>query len=126
MRMKILLLVSSFNGLTQRAWCALREAGHDVSVELAIDEQTIISGEKAADPAFTPTSLATAGRPVPGTGLQPTLRQADCAFDWDDEADSIVRHIRAADGFPGCAPNLRARRCTRSTPTSPRRLARPG
>jgi hypothetical protein len=50
MRMKILLLVSSFNGLTQRAWCALREAGHDVSVELAIDEQTIISGVEAAKP----------------------------------------------------------------------------
>ncbi len=33
--MKILLLVSAFNGLTQRAWCALQEAGHDVTVELA-------------------------------------------------------------------------------------------
>lgn len=33
--MKILLLVSAFNGLTQRAWCALRQAGHDVTVELA-------------------------------------------------------------------------------------------
>ncbi|GAA4923524.1 putative two-component system hydrogenase maturation factor HypX/HoxX [Stackebrandtia albiflava] len=33
--MKILLLVSAFNGLTQRAWCALRAAGHDVTVELA-------------------------------------------------------------------------------------------
>jgi putative two-component system hydrogenase maturation factor HypX/HoxX len=50
MRIKILLLVSSFNGLTQRAWCAVREAGHDISVELAIDEQTIISGVEAAKP----------------------------------------------------------------------------
>lgn len=33
--MKILLLVSAFNGLTQRAWCALRAAGHHVTVELA-------------------------------------------------------------------------------------------
>ncbi|MGC9670331.1 enoyl-CoA hydratase-related protein [Planosporangium sp. 12N6] len=48
--MKILLLVSSFNGLTQRAWCALREAGHQVSVELAIDEATIVSGVEAAKP----------------------------------------------------------------------------
>src|SRR5947209_5859151 len=49
-RMKILLLVSSFNGLTQRAWCALREAGHEVSVELALDELTIVSGVEAAKP----------------------------------------------------------------------------
>ncbi|MFC4336973.1 enoyl-CoA hydratase-related protein [Salininema proteolyticum] len=33
--MKILLLVSAFNGLTQRVWCHLRDAGHDVGVELA-------------------------------------------------------------------------------------------
>jgi putative two-component system hydrogenase maturation factor HypX/HoxX len=32
---KILLLVSAFNGLTQRVWCRLREQGHDVGVELA-------------------------------------------------------------------------------------------
>jgi putative two-component system hydrogenase maturation factor HypX/HoxX len=207
MRMKILLLVSSFNGLTQRAWCALREAGHEVSVELAIDERTIISGveeakpdlvlcpflkervpariwqnwrtviihpgpvgdrgpssldhaimrrlpvwgvtalqaveemdagpiwatrmfpmppeaprksvlyngpvadaaiqcvlevvHKAADPNFVPTPLEFANRPVPGTGLQPTLRQDDRAFGWEDDAETIVRRIRAADGFPG-------------------------
>lgn len=33
--MRILLLVSAFNGLTQRVWCSLREQGHDVGVELA-------------------------------------------------------------------------------------------
>lgn len=33
--MKILLLASAFNGLTQRVWCALREQGHEVGVELA-------------------------------------------------------------------------------------------
>jgi putative two-component system hydrogenase maturation factor HypX/HoxX len=33
--LKILLLVSAFNGLTQRVWCSLREQGHDVGVELA-------------------------------------------------------------------------------------------
>lgn len=35
--MRVLLLVSSFNGLTQRVWCHLREAGHEVSVEFALD-----------------------------------------------------------------------------------------
>ncbi|GAB3228384.1 enoyl-CoA hydratase-related protein [Glycomyces halotolerans] len=33
--MKILLLVSAFNGLTQRVWCSLNEQGHEVGVELA-------------------------------------------------------------------------------------------
>ncbi|MCH7232685.1 enoyl-CoA hydratase-related protein [Glycomyces sp. L485] len=33
--MKILLLVSAFNGLTQRVWCTLREQGHEVGLELA-------------------------------------------------------------------------------------------
>jgi len=33
--MRILLLVSAFNGLTQRVWCSLKEQGHDVGVELA-------------------------------------------------------------------------------------------
>jgi len=33
--LKILLLASAFNGLTQRVWCALREQGHEVGVELA-------------------------------------------------------------------------------------------
>ncbi|WP_199035071.1 enoyl-CoA hydratase-related protein [Glycomyces salinus] len=33
--MKILLLASAFNGLTQRVWCSLREQGHEVGVELA-------------------------------------------------------------------------------------------
>lgn len=33
--MRILLLVSAFNGLTQRVWCDLKEGGHDVGVLLA-------------------------------------------------------------------------------------------
>ena len=33
--MRILLLVTAFNGLSQRVWCALREAGHEVGVLLA-------------------------------------------------------------------------------------------
>src|SRR4051794_16724914 len=210
--MKILLLVSSFNGLTQRAWSALRDTGHDVTVELAIDEPTIIDGVEAAkpdvvicpflkervpervwrqwrtiiihpgppgdrgpssldhaitdgspvwgvtalqaveemdagpiwafrtfpmpataprksalyngpaadaalacvtevaakadDPTFAPTPLATAQLPAPGTGLRPMLRQADRTFDWDDDAETIVRRIRAADGFPGVRVEL--------------------
>lgn len=48
--MRILLLVTAFNGLTQRAWCALREAGHDVGVQLATSPKDIVEGVRAADP----------------------------------------------------------------------------
>jgi putative two-component system protein, hydrogenase maturation factor HypX/HoxX len=56
-----------------------------------------------------PTPLAAAHRPVPGTGLQPLLRAADRAFAWDDDAETIVRRIRAADGFPGVRTELGGR-----------------
>ena len=48
--MRVLLLVSAFNGLSQRAWCALREAGHDVGVLLATEPQEIVDGVEAAEP----------------------------------------------------------------------------
>src|SRR5262249_32435516 len=48
--MRVLLLVSSFNGLTQRVWCALRDAGANVTVELATDEETIIGAVTKAKP----------------------------------------------------------------------------
>ncbi|HEU4348352.1 MAG TPA: enoyl-CoA hydratase-related protein [Actinoplanes sp.] len=46
--MRVLILVSAFNGLSQRVWCALREAGHDVGVLLATDD--MIAGVRAAQP----------------------------------------------------------------------------
>jgi len=48
--MRILLLVSAFNTLSQRAWCALREAGHDVGVQLAGRPQDIVTEVRAARP----------------------------------------------------------------------------
>ncbi len=48
--MRVLLLVSAFNGLTQRAWCQLREAGHQVGLLLATDARGILDGVRAADP----------------------------------------------------------------------------
>ena len=45
--MRILLLCSAFNGLTQRAWIELRRAGHDVTVELAVSEAAIIEAAPA-------------------------------------------------------------------------------
>jgi putative two-component system hydrogenase maturation factor HypX/HoxX len=48
--MKILLLASAFNGLTQRAWLELRGAGHDVTVELSVSSQAMREAVALADP----------------------------------------------------------------------------
>jgi putative two-component system protein, hydrogenase maturation factor HypX/HoxX len=47
---RVLLLVSAFNGLSQRVWCHLRDAGHQVGVLLATDERGIVEGVRAAGP----------------------------------------------------------------------------
>ena len=39
--MKIMLLCSAFNGLTQRVWAELRAAGHPVRVQLAGDAEAM-------------------------------------------------------------------------------------
>ncbi|MEV6343497.1 enoyl-CoA hydratase-related protein [Actinoplanes sp. NPDC051851] len=48
--MRILLLVSAFDGLSQRVWCALRDAGHEVGVLLATGERETVEGVHAAAP----------------------------------------------------------------------------
>ncbi len=48
--MRILLLCSSFNGLSQRAWIELRSQGHDVEVALAVSEDAILRAVGDADP----------------------------------------------------------------------------
>lgn len=48
--LRILLLCSSFNGLSQRAWLELRRAGHDVSVELAVSEEVMVEAAELAKP----------------------------------------------------------------------------
>ncbi|MFE6508529.1 enoyl-CoA hydratase-related protein [Nocardioides sp. NPDC057767] len=50
--MRILLLVSAFNGLTQRVWCDLKESGHEVGVLLAPvhDDSSLVAAVEAIDP----------------------------------------------------------------------------
>jgi putative two-component system hydrogenase maturation factor HypX/HoxX len=47
---RVLLLVSAFEGLSQRAWCALSDAGHDVGVLLTSSPQDIVDGVRSAQP----------------------------------------------------------------------------
>ncbi|HNB43976.1 MAG TPA: hydrogenase maturation protein, partial [Burkholderiaceae bacterium] len=45
--------------------------------------------------------------PTGDGGWQPLMRQADRAIDWRrDDSETIGRHLRAADGFPGVAATL--------------------
>lgn len=48
--MRIMLLCSGFNGLTQRAWVELREAGHDVVVQRAGDDHALVAALAATEP----------------------------------------------------------------------------
>jgi putative two-component system protein, hydrogenase maturation factor HypX/HoxX len=48
--LKILLLCSAFNGLSQRAWLGLRARGHRVTVEMVHDPREIAAAVAAADP----------------------------------------------------------------------------
>lgn len=48
--MKILLLSSAYNGLTQRVHVELLQRGHTVSIEVAINEQTMLEGVQLFKP----------------------------------------------------------------------------
>ncbi|MEQ1559645.1 MAG: hydrogenase maturation protein [Methyloglobulus sp.] len=48
--MKILLLSSAYNGLTQRVHVELLQLGHTVSIEVAINEQTMLEGVRLFKP----------------------------------------------------------------------------
>ena len=50
--MRVMLLCSSFNGLTQRVWLDLRAAGHEVRVELSSDMDSVRTAVVAFDPAL--------------------------------------------------------------------------
>jgi putative two-component system hydrogenase maturation factor HypX/HoxX len=47
---RILVLCSAFNGLTQRVWLQLRRAGHEVTVELALSGQLMVEAARLAEP----------------------------------------------------------------------------
>ncbi|MFC5992789.1 hydrogenase maturation protein [Pseudonocardia hispaniensis] len=48
--MRILLLCSAFNGLSQRAWTELRAAGHEVSVQLAAGPDLVVRAVAEREP----------------------------------------------------------------------------
>jgi putative two-component system protein, hydrogenase maturation factor HypX/HoxX len=56
--------------------------------------------DRVADLGFSPWPQDRERRRLPGR-TRPLMRQADRAFDWSDDADRVLRAVRAADGSPG-------------------------
>ena len=50
--MRIMLLCSAFNGLTQRVWIELRAAGHEVMLQQAGDDDALRGRWPRADPTW--------------------------------------------------------------------------
>lgn len=48
--MRVMVLRSSFNGLSQRVWSDLRAAGHAVTLQLGADAGAVTAAVRAADP----------------------------------------------------------------------------
>jgi putative two-component system hydrogenase maturation factor HypX/HoxX len=73
----------------------------------AIREALARLADRAAAPEpLDPADPAVRGRP------RPLMRQADRAIDWRrDDTATVLRKIRAADGFPGVADEIRGLPC---------------
>jgi putative two-component system protein, hydrogenase maturation factor HypX/HoxX len=73
----------------------------DAAVECALEAVA-----HAGDADFRPTPQHQVERAVPRARPRPTAKQADRSFGWAHDAASIVRRVRASDGFPGVATEL--------------------
>ena len=83
--MRIMLLCSAFNGLSQRAWADLREAGHDVTVELAVSETAVLD------------AVATS---APDLIVCPFLRERVPAAVWENNRTIIIHPGPVGDRGP--------------------------
>ncbi|MGI5271845.1 enoyl-CoA hydratase-related protein [Nonomuraea sp. CA-218870] len=63
--MRILLVCSSFDAVAQRTWLALRRAGHEVSVELALSERLLLEAVELAKPDLVICPCLSERAPVP-------------------------------------------------------------
>jgi putative two-component system protein, hydrogenase maturation factor HypX/HoxX len=61
--MRILLVASAFNSMTQRVYTELADRGHEVSVELALSEETMRDGVRRFDPDLVIAPMLTTAIP---------------------------------------------------------------
>ena len=72
-RLRILLLCSGFNGLSQRVWVELREAGHHVETQLAGDPDAVRAAVEALDPDLVICPFLKERIPVEVWSSRPTI-----------------------------------------------------
>ncbi len=62
--MRILLIASAYNSMTQRVHAELADRGHDVSVELALGEELMREGVRSCDPDLVIAPMLTTAIPA--------------------------------------------------------------
>ena len=62
--MRILLIASSYNSMTQRVHVELADRGHEVSVELALSEQLMREAASGYDPDLVLAPMLTTAIPA--------------------------------------------------------------
>ena len=62
--MRILLVASCYNSLTQRVHVELADRGHEVSVELALGDEVLRDGVRRFDPDLVIAPMLTAAIPA--------------------------------------------------------------
>ena len=71
--MRILLIASAYNSLTQRVHAELAERGHEVSVELALDDEVLREGVRCWDPELVIAPMLTTAIPADIWSARPCL-----------------------------------------------------
>lgn len=77
-------------------------AGPVADAAVVVVRQTL---ERIADLEFRPWSQDRQRRGLAGR-TRPLMRQPDRAFDWSDDAERVLRAVRAADGSPGVVTRI--------------------
>ena len=71
--MRILLLASSYNSMTQRVHAELADRGHEVSVELALGDEVMREGVRCWDPDLVIAPMLTTAIPADIWSARPCL-----------------------------------------------------
>ena len=71
--MRILLIASSYNSMAQRVHAELADRGHEVSVELALDDEVIREGVRCWDPDLVIAPMLTTAIPADIWSARPCL-----------------------------------------------------
>ena len=62
--MRILLIASAYNSMTQRVHAELTDRGHEVSVELALGDEVMYEGVRLYDPDLVIAPMLTTAIPA--------------------------------------------------------------